>query len=435
MNMRTSMALVTETRPKLDAFSVLTLLCGATSGITLNIIGELFLVELLLVPLAIVYAVAMRDGGKVFSIPFFWSYVIAGMVTLAGYVISDLVIGTSSSQYLRGWGRVLLLVSNCAALMLLTARNLGNLWWFLLGNGAGTLIYLAATGVSLTIWKLGYGAPIGLMILAFIFILPQRLGVVAIAALGLLNILLDSRVQSGVIFVVAAVIWARVGLPRSITETVSYVRLAIFGGVMLVLLMIGIVVTQEEFADRRETSNIGRSAGITVSLKAIAESPIIGYGSWTENEQYAQELREEVAESTDPEKRRRMGHGKLFRSHSQILQSWIEGGFFGAAFFLFYGYTLIITLHWHVLKRPLDYLSPLFLYTLLNSFWHLLASPFGGETRVQIATATAVVIAMVVQRGNDIQAGSESQRSEQQDGQPSDSGRILQRRRRREPFS
>src|SRR4030066_183482 len=153
--------MITSTRKeqpivRASLLALLSFLLGAAIDIKFGLVGELYIVEPILLLVAFLLLITKGSGGA-FRAPIFWAFVFSAVVTLTGYIISDLFVGSLPSQYLRGWGQIGLLASNCASLMILTAHNRQNLWWFMLGTGVGGIAYLAIQGVPLHTWKLGYG--------------------------------------------------------------------------------------------------------------------------------------------------------------------------------------------------------------------------------------------------------------------------------------
>lgn len=386
---------------QMSLLALVSFLLGAVNNISFDFVGQVYLVELALV-VVVVFLLATGKSSGAFRARIFWGFMFAIMLTLVGYMISDLSVGTESSQYLRGWGRVVLLLTDCATLMILTAHNRQNLWWFMLGTGVGGIIYLAANGVTINTWKLGYGEPISMLVLTLApLFLPKRLALLALAGFGALNIVLDYRILGAVFITVAAIIWAR---PKhadlSAISFAKYAKLTIILAFSLMGIAVSTLLTQDEYAARRDASNVGRFAAITVAMRAIAESPIIGYGSWTINQKYADMVRREIEAKRDRSLARvqPLGWGSGFSTHSQILQSWIEGGLLGAAFFFVYGYQLVRAIHWYGLRRPVDIFSAAFTFTLIISLWSWMASPFNGSGRIQIAMAVAVIAATTYDR-------------------------------------
>lgn len=385
-----------DTRIKMDLLGVAIFLCGATASINLNLIGEVYASELLLIPVALGILIFRGDGG-VISSRSFQMFLVVGVVTLSGYMITDLVIGTEPSQYLRGWGRVGLLISNVLCLMLVIGQGRRYLWWFVLGMGVGGVAYLAMSGLPLGIWKLGYGERVSLIVLALSCVLPRPMALLLLAAFGLLNIALDYRNFAATYLIIAGIFWVRSGKARSdISGFKSYFLLGAAATLSVVVLAVGLSMTEDEYGGRRADSNVGRWSGIIVSVRAIADSPIIGYGSWTVNEEYARMLQEEQAKRFDRTRARRApSYGaKMFRSHSQILQPWVEAGILGAAFFLFYAYRLVDGAKRYILSKPVDRFTAMNLYFVILGTWHLIASPFGGDQRIFIAVVVATLAAI-----------------------------------------
>lgn len=376
--------------------ALMALICGLANDVSINVIGEYYLSELLLLPFAIMLLV-LKKQNQAIKFRLFALFVLLGGISLVGYMISDMFAGTAAHQYLRGWGRIVILVSNCFALMVVAGQNKQNLWWFMLGTGLGGIAYLYFTDVPINVWKLGYGERVTILFLALVPILPFKLWPLALLAFGTLNMALDYRNVGAALIGVAAVVF--VGRMR---QGKRLGGLLIAGTVAVAALILTVTLTKTEYDTRRTDSNIGRLSAVVVSLRAIVDSPFLGYGSWTENAQYADEVRKEIEKRRSAEEDsanfHRLRSGSGFQSHSQILQSWVEGGLLGASFFLFFGYQLVRALVWAVLRRWTDVFSPVFLYSLIISLWNFFASPFLGSTRIQIAIAVAVIVVLSIER-------------------------------------
>lgn len=374
---------------------LLSFLLGVTIDIKFDLIGELYLVEPTLVLVTFLLLLTKGSGGA-FRAPIFWGFIFSAIVTLAGYIISDLFVGSVPAQYLRGWGQIGLLIGSCASLMILTAHDRQNLWWFMFGTAIGGIAYLAIQGVPIHTWKLGYGERATILILTLAPILPTRVTALVLVAFGGLNMILDYRNVGAASIAVAAILWYRSGRARKPTLSFTqYVKLLLVMVVGMGSILLATRWTEGEYAARRDASNSGRSAGITVALRAIADSPLIGYGSWTVNDKLADMVRREIEETRDRSLPRvaPIGSGSGFDSHSQILQSWVQGGILGTAFFLLYGYQLVLAIHWYALRRPLDFFSAAFIFTLIIGLWNWIASPFHGNQRIQIAITVAIIAA------------------------------------------
>lgn len=418
---------INDIRP--TGLALLVFVCGLFNDVSLQVIGQFYLSELLVLVAALI-GVLFSKGNELFDARMFRSFMLVGWVTLLGYVASDIYVGTDPSQYLRGWGRTILMVTNCFAIMLLAMKGRQNLWWFILGSGVGGVVYLYLTGVPFQAWKLGYGERIAMIVLSLLVLAPRKLWAILMLGFGVLNIVLDYR-SLGAGFVVAAAIV----LSNSIQARNRVLILGLAGAITSAVIVAAVSVTDDEYKAHRLDSNIGRMSAIIVSLKAIAQSPILGYGSWTEHEGFAAELRKEInkkrAEAGGDVDFTRLWSGSGFQSHSQIIQSWVEGGVFGAVFFLFYGYRLLQSISWCALRRSLDAFTPIFSFTLVMGLWNLFMSPALGYSRMQIALAVGAIVVVLAEKKK--MAGTVAQTPSAATFETSDPPRVLRRARQGAP--
>jgi hypothetical protein len=384
---------MSQQRMRATGIGLFSFLCGALQPLTLNLVGEIYAVELLL-PVVGLVAMFTRGGDGVFRERLFWTFLLAIAVTLAGYVLSDLIRETRPDQYLRGWGRILLLITDFIALSTLLGQERRNLWWFALGMGIGGVLHLRLLlHTPIAVWKFGYAEPMLLVAAALGCLLPIRLAATWLGVLGLTSMWYDFRSFAAICFVLAAYMLIRAARPwQPLVGGRKSLRLLIGGGIASALVLTTLAMTEGDHPNqRRADSDAGRSAAIEVGLIAISRSPVIGYGSWTENRELAKLYLKRYLENRgirDPD----ADAGRHFAPHSQILQSWVEGGVLGAALFLMLGYRLMRSVKWAVLARPVDMLTPLILYLLFSCSWNLFMSPFSAPHRIQIALGAAVLI-------------------------------------------
>lgn len=372
--------------------------CGLVAREYIAVVGQFYLAEMLL-PLLAVLLVVFGRARAVFADRLFIGFAVAGMLSLLGYLLSDLLAQTETVRSLKGSGRVVLLVLASLSLLVLAAHDRRLPWWFLLGLAVGSLARLAVTGVSLVAeWKLGWGYPLQVLALAVGGLGPAVAAAVLSGGLGVIHILLDSRILGVLAVATAGILVGRSGPRHAAAGTGRQVLLI---GALVMLFLGGgwwlLVTTGDDYGERRTLSNTARFAGLEVGAAAIAASPLIGYGSWTESREFAQRLRKTIRDRTDFQSRRRSMYSSqtLFRQHSQILQAWVEGGLLGAAFFFFYGYWLGKALWAQVTRVGVDRYYALYLYTTMAGLWHLLMSPFGGQARLDIAAAVAVIFLVI----------------------------------------
>ena len=382
-----------ELRVRVKVASVFVFICGALNVLTLKLVGEMYATELMLPAMALV-ALMMGGANQAFQERTFWVLLAAAGITLAGYIVSDLVQETRPEQYLRGWGRVILMVTDFVALTMLLSHDRRNLWWFCLGMGAGGVLYLRLLlHTPISIWKFGYAEPMLLVAATLGYFLPGRIAAGWLGALGVVSMKYDFRSFAAICFVLAVYMWIRAARPRqALAGNGKSLKALVATALAGIVVLAALSASESDYsAQRRAQSDAGRSAAIEVGLIAIGRSPVTGYGSWTENRELAQMYLARYLEKRgmrDPD----ADVGRHFTPHSQILQSWVEGGMLGAAFFLVLGYLLLRSVKWAILARPVDMLTPLILYLLSSCAWNLFMSPFSAPHRIHIALGAAVLV-------------------------------------------
>lgn len=388
-----------ELRVRVTAIGLMALLCGLAQPVTLNFVGEVYASELLL-PLAAILTLFVRGGDAAFRERTFWLLLLAAAATLTGYVLSDLVRDSRPDQYMRGWGRILLLASDFVALCMLLRQDRRNLWWFALGIGIGGILHLRLfLHTPISIWKFGYAQPMLLVAAAMGYFLPIRLAALWLAFLGAASMWFDFRSFAAICFLLSAYAWIRARRPWQPLAGQGIPFRLIFAGLAAALLVAGTLsLTDSEYSSqRRAQSDAGRTAAFETGLVAIAGSPLVGYGSWTEDRDLAVMYLKKYQEKRgvhDPNAE----SGRFFSPHSQVLQSWVEGGLLGATFFLALGFGLLRSSKALLLERPYDMLTVLLVYLYASSFWNLLMSPFSAPHRIQIAMGASALVLLAAER-------------------------------------
>lgn len=366
--------------------------CGVASARAVNLIGEFYLGELLLIQLALFLMLFGRDR-SLLDVQSFGVFVQCAVLMLAGYIVSDIYRETEPGQFLRGWARVILLTLDFMALAIVVARDRRNLWWFVLGMAVGAIGQLLVRGVpvmSAAGWKFGYSTPLAYLLACGAYFLPVKLVGLGFVALGVWNIFMDFRIMGAICILVAAVLWVRANNPEGLSG-MQVLKVILACGVAGAILGTALYVTHEDYKRRREVSNVGREAGLKVALQGVIESPIVGYGSWPTDHRLVSLYQEEVAEQGEVSGESMAGE-QVFTAHSQALQAWIEGGVLAALFFIYYGMKLVSTGFRVALQRRPDGYLPIFLLFLIYDTWHLFMSPFSGPTRLPIAVGIAIVV-------------------------------------------
>ncbi|MFN0040740.1 MAG: O-antigen ligase family protein [Burkholderiales bacterium] len=378
-------------------------LIGATYSIKINVIGEATLAELLL-PLMGLYALLRPQGRRIFGSNVFWLLLLSMLVTLCGYMLTDYIRETPSAQYLRGWGRMALVITGFVCLSLLVAAHKQNLWWFVAGMGIGRVLYLRfVLDTPISMWKFshngfGYGEPVTLVAAVLAYFLPPRWAAGVLAAVGVISVHYDYRIQSLVCLFVAGLVWMRARRPNQPIRG-GPLKLALILLASVVVIYAGLKISETRYsADRRDVSDIGRSVGKVFALKAIANSPIIGYGSWSRSRDFERMHEQAMKEVAGKQARRFTAGDSSSATHAMLLQAWVEGGILAIAFFVALGFCLLRELPRLALRRPLDGLSPLLAYFMIYGLWHIAMSAFAAPLRLHLALAAASVVCLALER-------------------------------------
>lgn len=398
---------------RVSAIAILVLVCGALTPIKLNLIGEIFASELLLPLVAL--AVRFSPGGdRGLRDRLFATLLVASFASMGGYVLSDLVQGTRPDQFLRGWGRVGLIVSDFIALAVIIGQDRRHLWWYALGAGIGSMLFLRLVShAPLALWKFGYADPVLAASAALGVFLPVRVAGAWIALLGVYSMWTDFRSFAGICLAIAGYLWIRAARPlRPLAGSASAFKLVLAAAAVLAMVLVTLSMTGGSGTGRRSESDAGRRAAFETGIEAVKRSPLIGYGSWAENGELAAMYLNRVNELRGLKAGAGADRNTAFNPHSQILHAWFEGGIFGTALLVTMLWQLLRTGRWLVMRRPVDALTPLLLYFTISMLWNLFMSPFTAPHRLGIAIAAAILVMMSIERRGA-------------DGRPSTSGERI----------
>ena len=396
---------------KLTPLAATAFFIGAFGWVQTTVVATLYMEEFffLLAAVALAFTRAFRAA---LSEPVFRRLVLALLVTLAGYVISDLARESPSESYLRGWGRLVLTFTSFVGIALVALRDDGTIWWFALGRGLGGILSLKyvehyhlfgswkyAIDESGNFSSFGFAEYVGSAAVALVALLPPRGAVLALLALGAFSFHLDFRYHAGICMAVAFLLYLRAAAARGATaRNLPPGRVVLAGTLALIALTAGYKLSENEgSAGRRAASDEGRRFGLMVGVRALVDSPFVGYGSWGRSSEIAA-LEQTVKAELGPAAQRRVITGSAAIVHSGIFQSWLEGGVLGAAFFVVFLYSLIRSFRALCLDRPHDRLLPILLYWYLFASWEVINAPFGANSRMHIALGAATLVIVAAER-------------------------------------
>jgi O-antigen ligase len=128
-----------------------------------------------------------------------------------------------------------------------------------------------------------------------------------------------------------------------------------------------------------------------VSAQAIADSPILGHGSWARDATYVALLAgllEEHGVGTFGD----VTASSLIPSHSHLLGSWVEAGILGGLFWILILVVTILAIYKSLKYEQLYF--PFVAFSLVLLDWDILFSPLGGDQR--FLTASRICVALFV---------------------------------------
>jgi hypothetical protein len=388
---------------KVTAAGLLVFACGLSATYAVEIVGRVYLAELVLPLVGLIVALTGRPKSLT-ALREFWIICAALLAMLAGYVLSDLIAGTPEAQSLKGLGRVLFVITDFLALAFIVAADRANLRWFVLGLGLGGLAVSRFVDhmpmMSPFGWKFGYAAAAIFTLAGVVYSVPKVVATAGFVVLGVLSMFLDARAYSALCLLLAALLWTRAER-TSIrpTGTGGYVKLAVGAAVALGAVFFLLKSTENSWTqERRAQSSVGRFLYLQIGAEAIFGSPLIGYGSWGQSREIAEVEKRVLLESNDRHVRDNEITGNALSMHSQILQSWLEGGLGAGCFFLTYVFLLLKAARQLLVARGWDALSPAMMFIVFNGLWHSIMSPFTAVHRLDIAMGCVVVVALAMER-------------------------------------
>jgi hypothetical protein len=375
---------------------------AALSFVRIRLIGELFVIELILAASVMFYVLRYKrlplekPLGYVIFLLALWLY---------GQVLTDIYRETAFVDYARGWARIFFTGLNLLGLYLLVGVDAVRVRSAFLGLVVGQIIgyFVAPTLYAHSMpWKFGFAYPITTLA-ALIACSPQirrhRLGPFCIlGAMAALNLLLGARSLAGVCLI-SSFLTAIVNGDRGSTGTARR------GRVLTVLLLGGLAALMGSYlyASLAASGRLGMSAQLKYEMQskgrysfllggrhqivfsslAIRDSPIVGHGSFAKGSSQIRDagvarLEDWGYEHLDPVD----DQMDLLPTHSCIFGMWVDAGILAVPFWL-----LFLVLLWRGCIRAIMWngvLASLQVFIAVALSWDVLFSPFGSDRRITI---------------------------------------------------
>jgi hypothetical protein len=380
--------------------SVLLVLIPASACVRVHVVGTLYGSDILF--LALLPYVLWSGFHLLVSDRFSRRFLLLCTLWLAGQVLSDLIQSTPFADYARGWSNIGLTLTNVSVLYILLYRRPSRVLLYALGIALGGIdAYFINPGIYAVgkPWEFGYGPSITLLVVeAAALLSPGRrcVRVLLMAAISLANLYYGSREQAGFCFVAPAALLLERNGPTSGESRyraspgralAAYAAMALAGVVLIRIYAYtarnGLLGRDaaEKYALQSSGSYgvlIGGRVDFLAGLYAVAQSPLIGHGSWARDWHYASQqgrLLRDLGYRTS----RDAANSWVIPKHSHLIGAWVDAGFLGAAFWLWI-LCLAVRLLPH-LSTSGDRLAPLIVYLTITLMWDILFSPYGAERR------------------------------------------------------
>lgn len=386
------------------AGSIGIILLGASTSAEINLGGRLFYSEVIL--LLLLPFLLLRERPHPASEVFHRWILVGGVLWLWSLGLTDFVRATPFEDWSRGISKVSFLLLNYIALrrLLNTDRKI---LLMAVGLAIGTAIGVQSQDYEPeTAWKFGLGAMYAVFIGVACSWKPLRsltlLPTLAFAALAVTSAFMGTRNLAGTAMLAAGVlvvgrILAMLNAESTRGRVAGVLAVTMIG--MATYSVFGVLSDEGVFGEKVQRKyreqvqggggNLllgGRSESL-IAIIAIADSPILGHGSWARNREYR--LLYESLRSKKTGKPVVDSGWYLIPTHSFFFSGWVEAGVLGA---VWWGLVIIIVLH--SLYRLLNWtypLGPVAVFTACQLLWDIPFSPFGADRRLSVAFALVLL--------------------------------------------
>jgi hypothetical protein len=392
---------------------VVVLVIALTATSTVHFVGDLPISEVIL--LALLPVILAARGRRVLQPEFKALFFLLGL-WLLGQAVSDIYRHTAELDWIRGDATIIFFGFDLLGLAVLLRKNDRRKVIFLAGAAIGsilvTMLHPSAFAQDQP-WKFGYGLGVITLVLLVSshFYARRRYLIAGLLIVGVagVNLLENFRGPIGQLLIVIALVFpvipAQLGrlriLPRSGAARVAILLMLSLSAAWVAGRLVDLVTSagliSEEARQKNEAQAnagsllLGGRPEIQVSLQAVKDSPILGFGSWAQDPKYIEMLYDiEVEQGVIDESDLSEFETNFIPTHSHLMGAWVWAGILGAAFWFYILWlTARATIRVAILRPPL---APVYAYLVLGMFWQILFSPFGLNARMYDAVAIVVMI-------------------------------------------
>lgn len=356
----------------------------------------------------------MTQRDKIFRKEYRTAYLLLALWILSQSV-TDMYVGAPFDNRIKGLARVVFFGLDFAFLSVLIGRDRRRMIAYFLGSFVTVLLGAFSQGMGGfgVLWKMGLGtsSTVVLFLALPIFVKRSKFLPYAIAFFVFAVINLRFGIRSGVMFDAAALLLLLPvfgGVPgvkmepsvrwAKIAALFVFMAGAAWASQKVIHWAVNAGLYEDTLSNKFETQSSGKLGVIfggrpeaPVALRAIADSPILGHGSYAADpkynvllQDYQYELGYSDTDTTDEDA------GDNIPTHSHLTLAWVEGGFF-ASFFWFYMLALCV----RCILKLTDSFHPYkaaFIYSFIALFWDILFSPYGYTRRLNESVLLIIML-------------------------------------------
>jgi hypothetical protein len=387
---------------------------GLTATSTVHFVGSLPISEVILLSLL---PIILAIHGRRVLVPEFKTLFFMLGLWLLGQAISDIYRHTATLDWIRGDAGIIFFGFDLLGLAVLLRKNERRKVIFLAGGSIGSVLltfFNPSEFAQDQPWKFGYalGVITLVLLISSFFYARRRYLIAGLLILGIagVNLLENYRGPIGQLLIVIALVFPVIpehfGRLRTLPRSGGAVRVAILlvlslGAAWVAGKLIDFVTSagliSEEAKEKNEAQAkagsilLGGRPEIQVSLQAVKDSPIVGFGSWPQDPKYVEmlfdiELEQGMFNSDDMSQ----FTSYLIPTHSHLMGAWVWAGILGAVFWFYILWLAVRATIQVAIRRPP--LAPIYASLVTGMFWQIMFSPFGLNARVYDAVTIVVMI-------------------------------------------
>ncbi len=382
-------------RWNIQPWPVLCFVTGVATLTDFQIVGRIMGTEILVILLTLGLAMFTRlpKPDRLTS-----QLIALALLWLVAQFVSDMANGSSWDNTLRGMARAGITMIMLYGLHIMLGNRLQRVRIMFIGLSIGgclaPLVVYEPEDLG-DIWKFGYGTPVTMLCMALAaWLWHLRLRLLSLLppfTIALVNISLGFRSMGGIALAVTfiQILLIIFGTRHTISKPQSlFLSGLAVAAVTTIIPLYGLAAESgwlgQEQQDRY-LEQVDDDYGILLSGRsewriaplAFLEKPLLGHGSWAEDERYAQMSWEFFMDTTTlmPTE-----FSTLIPTHSHLWGALVEGGVFSGLFWIMVlflmGRCVLTLIHYPVL------IDPIISFVLIFLGWAVLFSPYGLSNRV-----------------------------------------------------